>query len=61
MPAEIDVVEVRSLADTEYDDELVLAAIKRTLASIRLDPDDDVQDFAISQCAGFFQTVGGRN
>ena len=43
---------MRSLAGTEDNDEIVLTAIERTLTSIRLDPHDDVQRFAISQSAG---------
>ena len=44
---------MQSLPGTEYNDELMLAAVKRALAGVSLDPNHDVQDFAISESAGF--------
>ena len=53
MAPQLNVVEVRSFAGTKNHDELVLAAIERSLAGIRLDPDRDVQGFVIGQFASF--------
>ena len=53
MASEFNVVEMGSVADTEDNNELVLAAIKRPLTGVRIDPHDDVQGFVISRSAGF--------
>src|SRR5262245_56868066 len=52
MTPQFDVIEMRSFADSEDGDELMLTAVKRALPAIRLDPDHDVQDLVIGQSAG---------
>src|SRR5947209_17544782 len=55
MAPELDIVEVRLLADAEDSDELVLASVERTLAGVRLYPDRQVQDIVIDGVAGLEQ------
>src|SRR5262245_34207631 len=46
---------MRSISDTEHPDELVLAAVERALACIRLYPDCEVERVRIDGAAGFEQ------
>src|SRR5437764_2442139 len=55
MAPELDIVEMRLLANTEHADELVLASVERALAGIRLHPDRQVQEVAIDRAAGLEQ------
>src|SRR5262245_21208485 len=57
MTAEFDVVEMRRITDAEDGNELVLAAIKASLASIILDPDCQVEHFAVDLVAGCQQVA----
>ena len=51
VPAELDRVEVRRLADPVDEDELVLRAIERAHAGVRLVPDAEVQELAVDRAA----------
>src|SRR6266550_3180794 len=55
MAPELDIVEVRLLADAEDPDELVLASVERALAGVRFHPDSQVQDIVIDGAAGLEQ------
>src|SRR5437764_13049627 len=55
MAPELDIVEMRLLANTEHADELVLASVERALAGIRLHPDRQVQEVAIDRATGLEQ------
>src|SRR5258707_5327319 len=55
MAPELDIVEVRLLANAEDADELVLASVERALAGVRLHPDSQVQDIVIDGAAGLEQ------
>ena len=52
---QFNVVEVCAIADTEDADEFVLAAVKRALSGIGLDPHRHVQRLAVDRAAGLEQ------
>ena len=52
MPAEFDVIEVRSLTDAEHADELVCAAVEGSLAGIRLRPYHEVERRSVDRLCG---------
>ena len=52
---QFNVVEMGFLAHTEDADQLVLAAVKRTLAGIRFHPHREVEHVAVDHAAGFDQ------
>ena len=51
VPAELDGVEVRRLADPVDEDQLVLRAVERAHAGVRLVPDAEVQELAVDRAA----------
>src|SRR5262245_34360685 len=55
MTAKLNGIEMGCGADTEYADQLVLAAIKTPLAGVGLHPNDEVQHRIVNGCAGRHQ------
>jgi len=55
MSTELDVVEVWCVTDSEHPNKLMLAAVERALAGVRLHPDHDVQRLAVDRIAGLKQ------
>ena len=55
MAPELDIVEVRRLANPKHADQLMLAAIEAALAGVRLDPHHEIEHLAIGLLPGFTQ------